>query len=345
MKNLFNRIFLFSVLGFFAMSCSDDEEIVTDPTDEFDVELTFAEGNGDVTESVSVTPTDGTISARVQISSSSNMRRVYITRSVGGTGFEPYTPADLSSAATKPDGSLDVETNPNDIDYTLDLDVPTGISQGTVIYRFWATSGRGDYRDPDKRFVAGIGEIQLLYGGTNPAAPVSAYTATILAAPLGDGSSETFISLYNGELYPIADGEEFASFWDFGYYYGETGLASLASTYRYPFLFDDDNDDTTPLVSISELTGVPREELNRVAFDFSGGSSADFDNISVSGDLDFVSLSVNSDNTNGRINDLEEGDIIDFIDEYGKKGLIRVVDIQGTDGADGQITIDIKVQP
>ncbi|HNP17675.1 MAG TPA: hypothetical protein PKL31_04500 [Fulvivirga sp.] len=345
MKRLFNRLFVVGALGTIGLlsSCSSDDEILVDPTSEFDVVLEFSNTSGDVTEPVNVVPTQGTVKARVTVTSTSNMRRLYITRNVGGAGDVPYTPADLSKKVTKPDGSIDVESDPKLLDYSLNLDVPSNITVGTVVYKFWATSGKGDYRDVDNSFVAGVGQIELVYGGSNPAAPVKSYTATILAAPLFDGSSKTFISLLNGQLYKISEGTEYAAFWDFGYYYGFTQKASLASTFRYPQLFDHDQDVNTPKIGIADLTGTPQEELNHVYFSQSAKTTGDFDGINVAGDLSYVNIATNDDL--GRVTDLATGDIIDFIDNYGKKGIIRVVSIVGTDGSDGKITIDIKVQP
>ena len=333
-----------------ASGCSDDEEVVTDPTtNDFDVELQFSDATASVSSPV-VEPFASavgqtSIKARIQITATKTIRRVYVTQNVAGTGDEPYDlrAAGLSNSATKPDGSIDVEASgESSIDYTLTLPIPTGVgTNGTVVYKIWATNGRGDYRDPSNSLAAGIGEIDITVGtGANPAAPVKEYTTTILAAPLDDGSSKSWISLLDGNTYKISDGAEYGKLWDFGYYYGATGFASLASAYRFPLLFDNGGVD---LVGISDLIGIDRAELNKVAFATSSKTSAEFDDIATSGDLNYVSLSIDADNTTGRINTLAAGDVIDFVDNYGKKGAIRVVSISG-DFA-GSITIDIKVQP
>ncbi|MEQ8924455.1 MAG: hypothetical protein RLO81_01515 [Fulvivirga sp.] len=355
MKKLFSRLFMVGALTglLIASGCSDDDEVVTDPTDEFDVTLEFSNAtasvNSPVVESYASGEGQTTFKARIMITSNDRtIRRVYVTRNLAGEGDKPFDLRDfgLSNKATKPDGSIDAEASGDaTVDYTLDLPIPAGIgTNGSVVYKFWATNGRGDYRDPENSLAAGVGAIEVTVGtGVNPAAPVKAYTTTILAAPLDDGSSLSWISLLNGERYRISDGAEFGKLWDFGYYYGANGLASLASSYRFPLLFDDDNDPATDLVGISTLIGIDREELNRAAFALSSKTSADFDAATVAGDLNFVNLTIDATNSQGRINELSEGDIIDFVDNYGKKGIIRVQSISGT--FSGQITIDIKVQP
>jgi hypothetical protein len=334
MKKLFSKLFLVGALSGLALfsSCSSDDEIIVDPNAEFDVVLEFSDVSGDVTESVNVVSTQGTVKAHVIVTSTSNMRRLYMTRNVGGAGDEPYTPADLTSKVTKPDGSIDVETDPNALDYALNLNVPSSITAGTVVYKFWATSGKGDYRDASNSFVAGIGEIELVYGGNN-LSPVRSYTAKMFAAPLGDGSSNTFISLLNGQLYKINQGTEYAAFWDFGYYYGAAGLASLAAADYYP----------SSIIDVPAVSGTATADLNSTYFAFSTKTVTDFTDVTVSDDLSFVNVATTL--TNERINQLDVDDIIEFVDNYGKKGLIRVVSITTGTGLSGQMTVDIKVQP
>ncbi|MBL6449983.1 hypothetical protein JMN32_26960 [Fulvivirga sp. 29W222] len=338
--------FMMTLLGslmFFA-SCDDNDEITpVDPNASYDAILRLSEaGTGDTT-SATVTVdanTQSTIKARVTfLSTSVSMRRLYITQNIGGQGDEPF---EITAAVDKKaDGSIDIEAaNSNGIVYELTLPVPSGVGTGTVVYKLWTTTGRGDYRDQTKRFAVGTGSITLNYGGTNEAAAVKSYSAKLLYAPLADGSSKTFISTYNGETYQISQGVEYASFWDFGYYYGNTNNASLASTYTYPKLFNHDNDPNTALVAVATLTNTPQEELNHAYFTGSSKTSADFDAVAVKGDLDFITKPATESVTG-----LQVGDIIEFVDGYGKKGLIRVVSINGTFGTGDYIELDIKVQP
>ncbi|MDH5476309.1 MAG: hypothetical protein OEX22_11505, partial [Cyclobacteriaceae bacterium] len=201
----------------------------------------------------------------------------------------------------------------------------------TIVYDLWATSGRGDHRDATKRLVVGVGSVTLNYGGTNPAAAVKSYSAKILAAPLADGSSETFISLRDGMLYTINQGAEYAAFWDFGYYYTGTDGASLVSTSTYETAF--------PFVDVDGIAGTT--ELNNAYFAKSTTLTAtEFAAISVSGDLDSITTPASQ-----KVNNLVAGDIIEFVDNYGKKGVIKVVEVVGTFNQGDYIKIDIKVQP
>lgn len=335
MKKTMKLGFMMTLLGslmFFA-SCDDNDEITpVDPNAEYDAILRLSEAStGDTTAAtVNVNAnTESTIKARVTFTSSTiDMRRLYITQNIGGQGDEPFEIT--ANVDKKADGSIDIEAaNSNGIVYELTLPVPAGVGEGTVVYKLWTTTGRGDYRDPAQRFAVGTGVITLNYGGANAAAEVKTFSAKLLDAPLADGSSETFISLLDGQVYKVNQGEEYVDFWDFGYYYGGTGLASLASTSNYP----------------SDIINVPvvaktTEPLNNTYFVISSKTVADFDAVSVSGDLDFITKPVSE-----RVNQLEVNDIIEFVDDYGKKGLIKVTEINPGTGSTGFIKIDIKVQP
>jgi hypothetical protein len=242
---------------------------------------------------------------------------------------------DYKSTRTK-DGSIDLSSGEGyDFTFTIPFPVLSGMTEGTVEYQLWATSGRGDYRDVENSLVAGPGKVIVDYGGTNPeTSPVKEYTAVLLAAPLDDETSETFISVLDGQKYPLSDGQEYAVLWDFGYYWLDNHGASLASTSAYPALFDHDGDGGTPLVAISELTNTPQDELNNFYF---AKSDIDFDVVENANDLDNI-----VESSSEVIKALTVGDVVEFVDNYGKKGLIKVSEIET--GYVGSITLDIKVQ-
>lgn len=345
-----NKIFRFRPIALFVLaatifSCSSDDNddlVITDPDAEFDAELIVTEAGTDDKRDVTVNAADvtGDIKTKVVFSANSaNMRRLYITQDVSATGEEPFV-FTSQEVDEKPDGSLDlVGDDKKDFEFQLDFPKPA-VTNGTVVYKLWATTGRGDFRDITKRNALGddvVGTITVRYGsGVNDGSGIKAFTQTMLAAPLGDGSSETFISLFNNEVYKISEGEETAALWDFGYYYGNTQNASLASTSNYPALFDNDNDPDTALVNVSGLTGVAQTELNTF---FIASSSIDFDAVADTSDLDAITTP-----TTQRVTGLSEGNVLEFVDKYGNKGVIKVAEISGTNGTGDFITLDIKVQ-
>ena len=279
----------------------------------------------------------------------STQRRMYVTQQLPGEGAMIFD-LPLTNKGTKADGSIDLDgDNRSALDFTFDLNVPSDISDGAIVYQFWTTTGKGDFRDPDKRNLLGdgtlnVGTITVTVGnGTNPAAGVRSFTGVQLFAPLADGSTPTFFSFLNEETYRIDVGPEFRAFWDFGYYYGAAGAsagneASFASTstYRASFGFD-----TMGLQPGADEDDSANETLNEGFFAKSNAfTAADFDNITMAGDLNSIVKPASQEVTN-----LAIGDIIEFEDNYGKKGLIRITNIQSGFTKDDFIQFDVKIQP
>jgi hypothetical protein len=321
-----------TVVGMLAAACDDNDEIAVDPDADYDVVLDVpAETN----ENVNVTSADGSISAKVHFTSAddNDMKRLYITKNVGGQGEEQFVT--LEKVDTKPDGSIDLTgKNSNDFEFAFELPVPSAITAGTVVYKFWTTTGNGDFRDVNQRKAVGPATITLVYGGANAAAEVNSFNDLTLAAPLGNGTSNTFVSLLDGKVYKISQGVEFVSYWDFGYVYlmGEDKHATLTSTYDY----------RTDVVNIPTVASTTKEELNMTYFATTGMTSAQFDAVKVTSDLATLEVSNASSQS---VSFLEVGDVIAFQTQYGKKGVIRVDAISPGNGTDGSIKIDIKVQP
>ncbi|QKX06274.1 hypothetical protein HN014_15600 [Aquimarina sp. TRL1] len=337
----FKAVLVLIIAAGLSFSCSKDDNddlVITDPTSEFDAELIVTEDNVGNKREVSVNAdsnTGSTIKAKVKFSSTTkSMRRLYITQDIGGVGEEPFV-FTSQEVDEKPDGSLDlVGDDKKDFEFQINLDAPANLTNGTVVYKFWATTGRGDFRDITKRNALGddvIGTITIKYGnGNNSNSGIHVYEGIQLFAPLADGSSSTFLSLYNNSVYKINQGEEYAALWDFGYYYGASGKASLSSTDDYP----------SNIINIATVANTPADEVfNKAYFSLSAKTTAEFDAISNATDLDFVTQS-----TNQTINSLSAGDVVEFVDNYGKKGLIKVTEVSGTFGTGDFIKIDIKVQ-
>ena len=269
-------------------------------------------------------------------------RRLYVTQNIAGQGDMPFSDFfdfdadDLGvdvKGLLKADGSIDIDgTTKSAINFTFDLPVPDSVDDGEIVYSFWTTTGKGDFRDPSKRLKLGVGTITVSVGtGTNPAASLREFTGIRLAAPAADGTSPSFFSSLNSTVYKISEGTEFAAFWDFGYFHLDSTGANLASTRDY----------NPAVVDVPTTSGTPSEELNQTYFELAAADN--FATVTMSGELDNLSVSTTSSQT---ISNLAVGDVVEFIDQYGKKGLIKVTAIvPGFSPATNYIDIDIKVQP
>jgi hypothetical protein len=209
------------------------------------------------------------------------------------------------------------------------LPVPSGVGDnGTVVYKFWVTSGNGDFRDEDKRLIGTPGTITLKFGtAANPEAEVKSFTNVKLFTPTADATSMSFFSLLDGTIYKIQQGEEYITFWDFGYINLTEGGPALHSTYSYP---------TIAIPSLANTT----ETKNTVHFRNSTKTADDFAAISVSSDLDFITTPSET-----FVGSLETGDIVEFVDQYGKRGMIKVTEALVGNESNKYIKFDLKVQP
>lgn len=347
--------FIILALSLFATSCSSDEgnifETPDEPEnknpDEPEIEVaTLILNEGDTSKDVLVANATGEVGTKVPgrvifTSTATTQKRMYITQNVSGGGDMPFNDFDLGDTdlkkALKADGSIDLDgASKKEIDFTFELPVPD-INNGEIVYSFWTTKGKGDFRDPLKRKALGVGTITVKVGnGTNPAAEVRTFTDVKLFAPAEDGTTKTFFSLLNETVYQINEGPEFRAFWDFGYYY-KNNQASFASTANYDAAFGFPVEGLKPGADEDDMAS---ETLNEAFFELSTMTATQFDGVALSGELDAISKSTFQNYMN-----LVEGDVIEFVDNYGKKGLIKITEIKAGFNVNDFIVFDVKIQP
>lgn len=352
--------FLVCTMALFVTSCSSDDGSV------FDSPLPGDETGGDDEQEVATLvfneadPSNNIISASASgevgtavpgriifTSDATTQRRMYITQNVSGGGDMPFNNFQLGDTeltkALKADGSIDLDgATKKEIDFTFSLPVPD-IDNGSIVYSFWTTTGKGDFRDFSKRLALGVGTITVTIGtGANPAAEVRDFTNIKLFAPAADGTTESFFSLLNEEVYRINEGPAFRAFWDFGYYFGASGVsdrenASFASTATFDASFGFPVEGLQPGMDEDD---VENETLNEAFFAISSLDAAGFDGVVLSGDLDNI-----VESNSQKITNLEVGDVIEFVDNYGKKGLIKITEIEAGFNTNDFIVFDVKIQP
>lgn len=358
MKNYLKSPIKFGVMALtlFMVGCGSDDgsvfDTIPDPDDETPVVATIVFNEADPSSDIATATASGEVGTTVPgriifTSDATTQRRMYITQNISGTGDMPFNSFDLNSddlnKVLNKDGSIDLDgATKKEIDFTFELPVPA-IDNGSIVYSFWTTKGKGDFRDPAKRLALGVGTITVTIGtGTNPTAEVRSFTDVKLFAPAVDGSTETFFSLLNETVYKINVGPEFRAFWDFGYYYGASGvsvndMASFAATTQYDESFGFPVEGLKPGAGEDD---AENETLNEGFFVLSAMDAAAFDGITLSGDLDSVTKSDAQ-----KITNLAIGDVIEFVDNYGKKGLIKITDIKAGFNTNDFIQFDVKIQP
>jgi hypothetical protein len=141
-------------------------------------------------------------------------------------------------------------------------------------------------------------------------------------------TGSSFASI-DGSVYTLAEAKANSAKVDFLYWWGATTSATIGAP-------DDDN---AAVVYNNPTNGIPTwATKNPTRFTTTTASAADFD--SYVDDTEIIAAATGADET--RIGSLTVGDVIAFMTASGKYGMIKVTDIAA--GADGQITIDVKVQ-
>ncbi|MGB5554985.1 MAG: hypothetical protein WBM83_10035 [Flavobacteriaceae bacterium] len=354
--------FIILFMALFIAGCSSDDGNIFDTPggdqggdeggDETPVVATITFDEGNSASNKVTAEASGAVGATVPgriiyTSTNTTQRRLYITQNISGQGDMPFNSFNLNSddldKVLNADGSIDLDgATKKAIDFTFELPVPD-IDNGSIVYSFWTTKGKGDFRDPTKRLALGVGTITVTVGtGANPAAEVREFNNIKLYAPDVNGNTETFFSLLNKTVYKINVGPEFRAFWDFGYYYGASGVsandnASFASTNTYDASFGFPVEGLKPG---SDEVDAATETLNEAFFGLSSLNTAAFDGIALSGDLNSITSSGVQ-----KITNLTVGDVVEFVDNYGKKGLIKITDIKPGYGNADFIVFDVKIQP
>jgi len=164
---------------------------------------------------------------------------------------------------------------------------------------------------------------------------LTTYEAFLLAAPTGNAESETFFSTSTGEIYSqnevLNTSEPVSATIDFGYFYGATANATLASPDAYPQeIYNGLSGWNQTNSTVFRSTNLSIE-----AFDAIASSQGDL----VEGEFE-AGTALDSP---GRATGLADGVVFAFQTEDGRFGLVKVIEVVGTDGSDAGIRIAVKV--
>ena len=154
-----------------------------------------------------------------------------------------------------------IATRNGDFDLLASVDGSTVMINGATVVTPDITTGNG--------VVHIIDEVLLPQ-------TVAEYEAVLLEAPLGDRTSKTFFNSKNGMTYTVQeviDGNDISSAdIDFGYYYGQTNEASIASPNDYPTNIQD---LTSSGANWSALNATTFRTTNLTLDDFNAIGAAD----------------------------------------------------------------------
>lgn len=213
--------------------------------------------------------------------------------------------------------SWDTTYNYNDPSVTLEREFTAQATTGQESIKFEVTDNNGE-----KASISITITTEAATGG-----PINTFTMKILGSYQSTTGS-SFASI-DGTVYTLAEAKTHSNKVDFLYWWGATTAATLGAP-------DDAN---AAIVYNNPTNGIPTWDIkNATRFNVTSLTAAQFD--SFSDDTGIVEAAMGAELS--RVEALAEGSVVAFMTVSGKYGVIKVTEIVAQ--ADGQITIDVKVQ-
>lgn len=298
----------------FVTSCGDDDE--TPAPDGPGISIGGEDGNEDPFEGAA----GDTVNLTISIDAPLGFNRLQITKTVDNDA--PVTISDTARTAGSTVNNVNI-----DFQYILQQN-EVGKD---VVLTFTATDDENNSTSED-------------YSIITTQRPAVRYSAVLLAAPLGDRTSETFFSSKTGETYTadevVNSTQNLSAMIDFGYYYlPDAQTANLASPANYP-------------ESIYNLgpNGLNWSTLNNTKLKITGLSASQFTEFDES-DVDDIFAAFDDAEFGAneeRAQDIARFDVLAFEadaaqGENTRRGLILVEDMVAGDGVNGKIEIEVLV--
>jgi hypothetical protein len=204
--------------------------------------------------------------------------------------------------------------------YTFEAPLTSKSTPGTVAYRFTAT---------DNNSLSTSATLTITVENGSSGGAIESYEAKML----GNQSSSTgsFLSTSTGTVYTQADAKANASSVDLLYFHGASNGPTIASP----------NDADAASVYSNSSTGLQTwSTKNATQLYASSMTAAQFEAITT--DTEIVAAATGAAST--KISQLTVGKVFAFTTAAGKKGLVKVNSITGTNSTPGEISVDVKVQ-
>lgn len=311
MKNLLKFGFAVVLLGglTFLNSCSEDEV-----PEEAVISISIGGTDASKTEFM---PNDG-INLSVTYVVEGGLSGFNVTETIDGTAEpkEYFSPANLAELLSVDESTLEFGSTFN---LEISSDYPIG-SSVTI-----------EFEVVDLENNTATAEFTFTVTGT----AVTTEQVVLLVPPLDNKDSDTFYSTNTNTIYSMNDVNNTSSpvsaDIDFGYFYGTSNAASLASPSNYPFAYGQSAWGTlnttlfrTTTLDSDGFNAIATEEEIVAEFEVGSGETDFITNLSVG---DVIAFKTDSDKADGS-----------------KFGLIHIDGITGTSGSDGKIDFTVIVQ-
>lgn len=214
--------------------------------------------------------------------------------------------------------SVILDSTINVTQFSIDLHMTANPEAGVENFIFAITDKDGQYKELSFNITTVV---------TAGPGPINTYSMKIMGAQ-GSTTGSSFASI-DGTIYSLADAKINAAKIDWLYFYGATNMATLAAP-DDPDAADVFNNATNGLQTWSVLNPTRFKKIT-TAVDWNAVTNDSLIVILTDTGVDLT-----------KANNLDITDVIGFVAASGKRGLIRVEDITGTNA--GTMTISVKVQ-
>ncbi|OUT94398.1 MAG: hypothetical protein CBB92_13620 [Flammeovirgaceae bacterium TMED32] len=302
MKKIFEKVIIVSsLLGLvFFYGCSEDD-VIEEVASSINISLSATTSDGNSLVS------GGNVTAADSFS--------IVISIIAEAGFNTLNISGDVASSTINRNDLDIASGTTNAEVTLTISTSSSLGDGSI--DFEAVDDEGNTASASFSFVV-----------VSPVAKIQ--TAVMLYAPLGDSSSQTFYSIANNQTYSLGDvistSDPVSASIDFGYYYGSTDNAALASPAEY---------------TIYDLSAWGSQNVTTLAV--TTITSAEYLEMVTVSDIETAIAGVDVTDANGTVTNLSANDILMFKTVDNVQGLIHVSAITGTDGSDGMIELEMKL--
>lgn len=305
MKKLNSLLMLAAVAGALTFTSCQKDEVTTTGT------VTYSTP----TDGKATVPTDTVILVKLTVSAAEDLKSVSAKVAYDGA---VGTTLDLSADTKTTDSTLASGTGKT-------FEWTTGILTRSVAGKEVYT-----YTFKDKSGNTTEATITLTVNSKVVVDKVVTYSAKLLGGQ-SNATQGSFFNSSEGLVYNQANAKTNSGKVDILYFYGATNMATIASP--------DDADAAT--IYNNSSTGIQTwTTKNATKFKATTVTATEFDGITAKDDSKIVAAAAGAADT--KSNKLASGSVFAFVTAAGKKGLIKVTAVSGTQ--DGSITIDVKVQ-
>jgi hypothetical protein len=306
MKNLFNKLFLFALTGSFIFLYSCGEDEPEPTTDAPSIDFSVTGGTLNATMDTVFVDFGGTIDWTFNITAPGGFN----TFRLSGAVTAEFTRTDLGLDAGATSATVSASTGP-----------------WNQVGNFTITATAVDDVDTGQTSSA---DVVVSVSGV-PAED----QAVSLGVVLGDLTGQAFYSVSRATKYSPSEvtstSEAISADIDFGYYYGSSDNATIAT----PAAFE---------TSIFSAQVEGWNVKNATTLKTTDLSNTDFIEVTTVSQIE-TAFDAGTLDDNGIISGLAANQVIAFETVGGVKGLILVESITGTDGSDGAISLQLKVEP